>query len=96
MPFQHIPGGGTIVTGEADTRKVGLLSIQLALTLQVRTGMKHSRNAPVIGARNLLEAAGIKPKRSIKALLQQFYEYRLSIDPEAKAPDLTPLRARTA
>jgi len=96
MPFEAIPGGGVIVTGEADTRRVGLLSIQTALTLQVRTGMKHSRNAPVNAARHLLTQAGITPKRSIKALLNQFYEYRKGIDPEATPPDLTPRRPKTA
>ena len=85
-----------VITGADNIRKVQLLAIQSALTLQVRTGLKHSRNGPVVGARILLSQAGIKPKRTVAALLQQFYEYRLTIDPEAKAPDLRPLSERRA
>lgn len=80
--------GGTVVTGESNIRKVQYLSIQSALTLQVRTGMKHSRNAPPLAARAILTAAGIKPKKDIKGLLEQFYQYRLTIDPLAIAPKL--------
>ncbi len=90
MPFQAIQGGGTIVTGIDDIRKVQYLAIQSALTLKVRTGMKHSRNAPPDAARAILTAAGIKPKRTIKGLLDQFYKHRKSIDPLATAPDLAP------
>jgi len=95
MPFENIPGGGTIVTGEADIRKVQYAAIQSALTLQVRTGLKHSRNAPPDAARAILSNAGIKPKRTIKGLLEQFYKYRKSIDPLAIAPDLAPRASKT-
>ena len=77
-----------VITGADNIRKVQMLTIQSGLTLQVNTGLKHSRNGCVNGAKAILQNAGIKPKRNIKALLNQFYEYRKTIDPLAKPPEI--------
>jgi hypothetical protein len=52
-----------------------LLSIKTALNLQAKTGLKHSSNAPVIAARQILAAAGVKPKKVIKGLAEQFNQH---------------------
>lgn len=52
-----------------------LLAIKGALSLEVRTGLKHSRNSPTLAARQILEAAGRKAPRVKEALLREFARY---------------------
>ena len=42
MAFENLPGGGTIVTGEADIQLARLFALRSALGLEIRTGMKRS------------------------------------------------------
>lgn len=87
--WHKVYGASVIVPGDNDmVRKVAYLAVQSALELQVVTGLGHSQNAPVRAARRILVEHGIKPKRRIRDLVMQFYEWRKTVDPLAKVPNL--------
>lgn len=47
---------------------------EILLRLQIKTGMKHSRNAPVLFAKQTLASLGTKPKAKIVDLHVQWLE----------------------
>lgn len=50
MAFEAIPGGGTIVTGEQDTRLVQLMTLRSGLELEIKTGMQLTRTSSASAA----------------------------------------------
>ncbi len=71
----------TVITGVGITR-YRLLAIESGLKLQAKTGMKSTGNRVPNAARYELLQAGIQPKRTIKALLEQFQAFRAKQDAE--------------
>lgn len=70
-----------VITG-VGIERYRLLSIEKGLELQVKTGLGFSGNRCVNAAKYVLESNGIKPKRTHKALLEQFKAYRATKDAE--------------
>ena len=70
-----------VITGVGIDR-YRLLAIEKGLELQVKTGLGFSGNRCVNAAKQVLESVGIKPKRTHKALLEQFKTYRAKKDAE--------------
>ena len=68
--------GATVITGATNIENVRLLTIEHGLRLQVKTGLGFTGNRIVNAAKAVLQNAGIAPKRTHKALLAQFVEYR--------------------
>lgn len=68
--------GTIVITGENNIKGVQLMTIQRGLELQVKTGLGFSGNRVLHGAQAVLQAAGIKPKRTASAVLKQFAAYR--------------------
>lgn len=75
----------TVITGEANIRAFQMLAIRRCLMLEIKTGMKHSRNAAVIGAQTLLTQAGKKAPRTKKSLLAAFEAHMKEIGVEFSA-----------
>ncbi len=70
-----------VITG-VGIERYRLLAIEKGLELQVKTGLGFSGNRCVRAAQQVLESAGIKPKRTHKALLEQLKTYRATKDAE--------------
>lgn len=79
-----------IIANKAAIERYGFLQVKVGLRLEVKTGMKHSRNAVVNGAKAILQRHNIVPKRTKAALLAQIEALQGVLYPELPATNAIP------